>query len=126
MRREDGRWLMHKRPPEKHHGGLWEFPGGKVEALEKPVEALIRELREELGVSVKIESSKLVAVAFEDAVSGHAQIVIELYICRHWDGEPQALEGGKVGWFAPEEVVNLEKPPLDIALAAQLFAKEAG
>ena len=61
----DGLWLMHRRPEGKQHGGLWEFPGGKVEAAEKPPEALIRELREELGITIVIDTPEPVAKAKE-------------------------------------------------------------
>ena len=121
----DGRWLMHRRPPGKHHAGLWEFPGGKVEADEMPHESLVRELAEELGISCR--AADFVPAGF---ASGAGQedgpgIVILLYRLRLWQGEPEALEGGAVGWFTAREVDCLAKPPLDHALAAQLFSKTA-
>ena len=117
---------MHKRPANKQHGGLWEFPGGKVEATEKPIEALVRELQEELGIDAQIDSPDPAARASEHRTIDNIRIVIELYTCRSWIGEIIALEGGEVGWFAPHEVAKLEKPPLDISLAKQLFSKEVG
>jgi 8-oxo-dGTP diphosphatase len=119
----EGRWLMHRRPANKAHGGLWEFPGGKVEAGEVPVIALAREIREELGLA--LDPAELVPAGLAQAPLDEAfpQIVILLYTAR-WDGAPvAALEGGAIGWFSPREVVALDKPPLDIALARGLFEK---
>lgn len=121
LQHEDGRWLMHKRPLEKHHGGLWEFPGGKVESGESPVNALIRELREELGISVDAGSTIRLADADSEPDQVQSSIVITLYRVSGWKGEPEPLEGGELGWFFPEEILKLDKPPLDIELAASLF-----
>jgi len=120
--RADGRWLMHRRPEGKHHAGLWEFPGGKVEADEIPVESLVRELSEELGI--RCDPALCAPSGFADGAGGegHPGLVILLYTTGQWDGEPQALEGGAVGWFTPAEVRALDKPPLDIRLAEGLFA----
>lgn len=123
LRAGDGRWLMHKRPPEKHHGGLWEFPGGKVEPAETPVNALVREIAEELGIAVQPEHLMPCCFAQEDPQVGQRPIVILLYTCTRWDGDAAALEGGEVAWFAPEMIGELDKPPLDVELAAQLLAK---
>ena len=121
LKRADGLWLMHKRPLQKHHGGLWEFPGGKVEQHESPREALCRELNEELGVSSKPADCEALFFAESDQESGVPAIVILLYKIERWSGEPRALEGEAVGWFTPKEVDALAKPPLDRQLAARLF-----
>lgn len=121
LQRADGLWLMHRRPEGKHHGGLWEFPGGKVEADEMPVYSLCRELAEELGIVVTTDACATVAFAESASDGGGRAIVILLYSLHDWEGEPRALEGGAVGWFTPAEVLALPKPPLDIVLARQLF-----
>ena len=119
--RADGRWLMHQRPPGKHHAGLWEFPGGKVEPDEIPSQSLIRELHEELGI--RCDPATFAPAGFADTRVPEAgrQIVILLYTVTGWSGEPEALEGGAVGWFTPAEALALPMPPLDVVLAAQLF-----
>ncbi len=114
--------LMHQRPLEKHHGGLWEFPGGKVEDTEIPVKALLRELREELGIEALESACTPVGFAEDRDPVARSSIVILLYKIDAWQGDPQALEGGRVGWFTPEEIALLDKPPLDQELAARLFA----
>ncbi len=122
---EGGRWLMHQRPREKHHGGLWEFPGGKVEDTEIPVESLARELHEELGIEIASGDCAPVHFAEGWAEDGQTRIVILLYTIARYSGQPQALEGESIGWFTPAEVAMLDKPPLDVALAGQLFARLA-
>ena len=121
LRRNDGFWLMHRRPLSKPHGGLWEFPGGKVEAGEVIENAMIREASEELGI--EIEAQDVVAKTFAQGANeaGDQPIVILLYTCDVWRGEPRSIEGGEVGWFSPKQVFALEKPPLDIKLCQQLL-----
>ncbi len=122
LRRSDGRWLMHRRPPFKHHGNLWEFPGGKVEPGETPGDALIRELREELGITVA--RSAIRPASFADGGLGvaHGGIVILLYTVTEWTGTPQALEdGAHIDWFLSHEIDRLPRPPLDIALCSAMF-----
>ena len=118
----DGRVLMHRRPPHKHHGGLWEFPGGKVEEGEFPPFALAREIEEELGIVLDpgaLEPAGFAQNAGEDA---HPAIVILLYSARSWQGEPDAREGGEWSWYTLHEAAMLEKPPLDVSLLAGLLA----
>lgn len=121
LQRADGLWLMHRRPPGKHHAGLWEFPGGKVEVDEMPAYSLCRELAEELGIIVSNDACVPTGFAESAADGGERAIVLLLYRLHDWHGEPRALEGGAVDWFTPVEVLALPKPPLDIMLARQLF-----
>jgi 8-oxo-dGTP diphosphatase len=121
-----GRWLMHLRAENKQHGGLWEFPGGKVERGETPVNALIREIEEELGISLESDTLSPAGFAENTPELGGSQIVIMLYTSQPWDmqhpAQPRCLEGGSVAWFEPGEIELLDKPPLDIVLARQLFS----
>jgi len=120
LRAADGRVLMHRRPAGKAHAGLWEFPGGKVEAAETPGFALVRELQEELGIVLDPAGMEPLGFAQQEPGEGERAIVILLYTCRSWAGQPAALEGGEVGWFTLEQAAKLAKPPLDIALLRQL------
>jgi 8-oxo-dGTP diphosphatase len=123
LEKGDGRWLMHLRPEGKHHAGLWEFPGGKVDAGELPAAALVRELAEELGIAC--DAGDLVPCGFAETGGqggrGGPALLLLLYRLARWQGEPQALEGGGLGWFTPEQIAALPKPPLDTELAARLF-----
>lgn len=121
-----GRWLMHKRPAHKQHGGLWEFPGGKVEPSEIPSFSLVRELQEELGIVVQAGDLVPMCFAQEAGNSAGRTIVILLYSLQRWQGDVEALEGGEVGWFTAAQIAQLAKPPLDIELAKGLFQKLSG
>lgn len=109
---EDGRVLVQRRPPGTIHGGLWEFPGGKVERGETARAALVRELGEELGVQVA--ESELSPVGFADR-AGEATVIL-LYTCRRWAGEPQAADGAALRWASLDEIALLPMPPLDVDL----------
>lgn len=125
-----GRVLMQRRRPGAQHGGLWEFPGGKVEPGESPESALCREIQEELGLAV--EPASLMPAGFASSVtlpeSRDHSLVILLYICRHWQGNPLCLDGEEIAWFDPRAVEKLAMPPLDYPLArglVEMLARES-
>ena len=122
----DGRVLMQQRNLSAVHGGLWEFPGGKVEAAESPETAAVRELHEELAV--RIEPASLLPVGFASGVTegGQRPLVILLYACTSWEGVPQACEAEAIAWYRPETIHGLPMPPLDYPLADALCSFMAG
>jgi len=126
--RGDGRVLMQRRPEGAVHGGLWEFPGGKVEPGESPESGLLRELGEELGIVASPSDLRFVARAQDDGAAGDLprSIVIDLYIVAVWQGEPGCLPGAELCWFRPEKLASLAMPPLDYPLAAGLLRTIAG
>jgi len=115
---EDGRILMTKRPEGKSLAGLWEFPGGKMEAGERPETALIRELREELGIEVKAEC--LAPFTFASHSYPEFHLLMPLYVCRKWVGFPSPREGQEMKWVRPRDMRALPMPPADIPLVAHL------
>lgn len=118
----NGRWLMHQRPCGKMYAGLWEFPGGKVETHEFPANSLVRELSEELGIHVEAEACLPATFAQDGALGARPAIVLMLYTIFAWAGQPEALEGGKIGWFSPEDALKLAMPPMDREMAQRLAA----
>ena len=121
----EGRWLMQKRPPGKRHGGLWEFPGGKVESGETLLDALFREVNEELTITLVGCDDRAAGTAQVEAGEGEPAIVITLYKVREWHGSPRPEPGAEIGWFSAEGMAGLALPPLDRLLVAQLFADPA-
>ncbi|MFC0588995.1 (deoxy)nucleoside triphosphate pyrophosphohydrolase [Novosphingobium aquiterrae] len=113
---DGGEVLMQRRPPDKAHGGLWEFPGGKVETAETLVSALLREIEEELGIG--LDPDALEPLSF--AARPEQPHVVLLYICREWHGVPTAIEASAIGWFSLDELAALSMPPLDQPLACAL------
>src|SRR6202163_1863396 len=95
----DGRVLLTERPAGKPMAGLWEFPGGKVEAGERPEQTLIRELKEEVGISA--DESCLAPLTFASHGHPHFHLLMPLYVCRRWEGIVTAQEGQKLSWVRP-------------------------
>lgn len=114
----EGRVLIAQRPPDKPMAGLWEFPGGKVEASERPEDALIRELGEELGITVKEACLAPFTFASHSYLDFH--LLMPLYICRRWEGTPQALEHSALKWVRPRDLTAYEMPPADLPLIPML------
>jgi 8-oxo-dGTP diphosphatase len=114
----DGRVLIAQRPADKAMGGLWEFPGGKVESGERPEDALIRELAEELEIAVK--EACLAPFSFASHSYADFHLLMPLYICRRWDGEPQAKEHTALKWVRPKDLKNYPMPPADVPLIPML------
>lgn len=116
----DGRVLLAQRPAGKAHAGLWEFPGGKVDPGETPEAALIRELGEELGISVA--AACLAPASFASEPAAARQLLLLLYACRKWQGVPRAIEAAALRWARPAEMFALPMPPADRALIGLLDA----
>ena len=115
----DGRVLIAQRPQGKSMAGLWEFPGGKLEAGERPEAALIRELNEELGIVVSADC--LAPFAFASHAYPDNHLLMPLYVCRRWEGNAHAKEGQVLKWVKPNEMRNYPMPPADEPLVAQLL-----
>jgi 8-oxo-dGTP diphosphatase len=115
----DGRVLVSKRPDGKALAGLWEFPGGKVEAGERPETALIRELKEELAIDVT--EACLAPLTFASHVYEDFHLLMPLYVCRRWTGLVRAAEGQELQWVQPVKLRELAMPPADIPLIPHLI-----
>lgn len=117
----DGRILLQQRPEGKPMAGLWEFPGGKIEPGESPEAALVRELREELGIDT--EAACLAPATFASAAMADGRhLLLLLYVCRKWRGIAQPLEGGALRWERPAAMYALPMPPADLPLIGLLDA----
>ena len=114
----DGRVLLQQRAPGKAMAGLWEFPGGKVDEGELPEEALVRELREELGIEVAL--ADLSPACFASAPLGECHMILLLYLCRRWQGVPRPLDATALRWEQPAAMRALAMPPADEPLIALL------
>jgi 8-oxo-dGTP diphosphatase len=110
----DGRVLLAQRPEGKSMAGLWEFPGGKIEAGETPEAALIRELHEELGINTW--SSCLAPLTFASHSYNDFHLLMPLFACRKWQGTPVAKEGQTLKWVRPNNLRDYPMPPADIPL----------
>ena len=116
----DGRVLLQQRAPGRHMEGLWEFPGGMVEPGERPDAALIRELAEELGIET--DEACIAPATFASADLSGRQLLLLLYVCRKWRGQPQPLDATALRWVRPNQMFALEMPPADKPLIALLDA----
>jgi len=116
---EDRRVLIAQRPEGKALAGLWEFPGGKLEPGERPEEALIRELREELGVDVK--EACLAPLTFASYAYPAFHLLMPLYICRRWEGIVSPREGQALKWVRPAKLREYPMPPADEPLIPMLI-----
>jgi 8-oxo-dGTP diphosphatase len=114
----DGRVLVSRRPKGKELEGLWEFPGGKIDAGERPEEALIRELREELGVAVKAPC--LAPLAFASHAYDDFHLLMPLYVCRKWEGFVLPLDGQTLKWVWAKDLRTYPMPPADAPLIPHL------
>ena len=115
----DNRILIAQRPEGKQLAGLWEFPGGKLDPNELPEQALIRELREELGIEVK--DSCLAPLTFASYAYEEFHLLMPLYVCRRWEGVVRPLEGQALKWVQARDLRHYPMPPADEPLIPALI-----
>jgi 8-oxo-dGTP diphosphatase len=115
----DRRVLISQRPPGKEMAGLWEFPGGKIEPGERPEEALIRELREELGIEV--QEACLAPLTFASHAYQDFVLLMPLFVCRRWTGTAEGREGQVLKWVPPVRLRDYPMPPADEPLVPALI-----
>lgn len=118
------RWLLQKRPAGGDMAGLWEFPGGKVEADEGPVDALIRELHEELGIG--IAARDVAPLTFASGQAGPRDLLLLFYHVATWSGDVTALHADEIGWFDTASIARLAMPPIDYLLLDSLRERSRG
>ena len=114
----DGRVLLAERPAGRPMAGLWEFPGGKIEGGERPEDTLIRELHEELGITVREEC--LAPLTFASHSYADFHLLMPLYVCRRWEGTVAAREGQRLAWVKPNRLREYPMPPADQPLVSHL------
>jgi 8-oxo-dGTP diphosphatase len=115
----DNRVLIAQRPQGKTLAGLWEFPGGKLEPGERPEATLIRELHEEIGITVK--EACLAPLTFASHGYDDFHLLMPLYICRRWDGDVVAREGQNLAWVRANKLRDYKMPPADLPLIPYLI-----
>ena len=106
--------LLSKRPEKKHLSGFWEFPGGKVEVGETPENALIREIKEELNIDINYKC--VAPLSFSEFDYKEFHLLLLLYVCRRWEGEPKSMENNKLKWVKPNMLREYNMPPADDSL----------
>jgi len=116
----DGRILLAQRPAGRSLAGLWEFPGGKLEAGERPEQALIRELAEELDITVS--EACLAPLTFASHAYEDFHLLMPLWVCRRWEGIATAREGQNLAWVRPNKLRDYPMPPADAPLIPHLIA----
>ncbi len=114
----DSNIFVQRRPPQAAMAGLWEFPGGKIEADESPEYALSRELKEELNIVVA--EHDLIPLTFASELAEGRRLILLLYMCWHWAGQPTALSATALKWVNVAELTQLDMPPADVALISPL------
>jgi 8-oxo-dGTP diphosphatase len=114
----DGRVLIAQRPPGKEMAGLWEFPGGKVEQGERPEDTVIRELAEELGITVR--DACLAPYIFASHSYEAFHLLMPIFLCRRWEGIVQPREAQTLKWVRPRNLKDYPMPPADIPLIPML------
>ena len=114
----DGRVLLAQRPEGRPMAGLWEFPGGKVEEGERPEDTLIRELHEELGITVR--EACLAPLTFASHAYEDFHLLMPLYVCRRWEGTVTAREAQQLAWVRPNKLRDYPMPPADVPLVSHL------
>ncbi len=115
---QEGRVLLSQRPEGKSLAGLWEFPGGKIDAGETPEAALIRELKEELAIDVT--ASCLAPLTFASHTYADFHLLMPLYVCRRWKGQVHGAEGQAIKWVRAKDLKNYPMPEADIPLIPHL------
>lgn len=114
----DGRVLIAERPVGRTMAGLWEFPGGKVEAGERPEDTLMRELKEELDIVVR--EACLAPLTFASHRYPDFHLLMPLYVCRRWEGVARPVEGQRLAWVMPQRLKDYPMPPADLPLISHL------
>ena len=110
--------LIAKRPNKKHLSGFWEFPGGKVEKGESPENALVREVKEELNIDI---NNKCIApLTFSEFNYENFHLLLLLYVCRRWEGEPMSMEKNEIKWVSVNTLRQYKMPPADDSLIYSL------
>jgi 8-oxo-dGTP diphosphatase len=113
-----GRILLAQRPAGRPMAGLWEFPGGKVEAGERPEQTLVRELDEELGI--RVDEADVAPLTFASHTYADFHLLMPLFVCRRWERTVTAREGQELAWVRPQELRDYAMPPADEPLIPHL------